>query len=189
MKAYIKKKVSDYSKSANFSKEEWIEYTDSIANNLGWFIITFNMIEDSIIELLVDLFLFKLDVPEENIYAFLCEMSFSQRVKALDTQVGIFAEDCENKDEIIDCLKTIIKELEDLTTIRNNYVHANWFDYEKIDQKRIIKIKTRADRKGIYNYYLEIDPDEIEQNEDRIEAIDEMIVDLEKKLEINLHRP
>lgn len=184
MKNYIKRKITDYPENSKFSKEEWSQYIDVIAYKLGNFIITFNMVENSIFELVADLFIIKLDVPDESIYAMLSELSFSQKVKAFDTQVKIFSEDSKNKEKINKILREIVKELEDLGKIRNNYVHANWFDSEESMERRLIKIKTKVEDKGIYNYFLEIKPLEIEQNEERLNKLDNKITELDKLLEL-----
>lgn len=74
-----------------------------------------------------------------------------------------------------------MNEIEDITTTRNNYVHANWFDAEK---DNLVRIKTKVEAKGVYQLFLRITHNEIEENEKRIEKISREIDTFKNQLKI-----
>ena len=113
--------------------------------------------------------------PNEKIHIFLSEYSFIQKVRVFTSQVmdHIDRRNPKNMHILKRNLQRLARDIEASNSIRNKYVHSNWFD---IDQDNWVKVKTVSGKKGVFHQLMEVTPEDIEIDES---TLDNLTVKLE----------
>lgn len=132
--------------------DELNTYLAGIAEEIGWVVICFNSLEDSIGNFLREMML---DDPyqDERLDVFLAEMGYMAKARALIHLYGqAVAHGAAHlpEGEVVE----LDKDLSLAATIRNGYAHADW---SNLRTDAYIKVKTRSSRSGILHRYKRID--------------------------------
>lgn len=140
----------DYDNHPEFvaSEKELNEYLSGIAEEIGWIVICFNSLEDSIGSFLREMML-RDPYQDERLDVFLAEMGYIAKARAL---VHLYGQATAHgaarlpEGEVAE----LEKDLNLAATIRNGYAHADWFG---LRADAYIKVKTRSSRNGIIHRY------------------------------------
>lgn len=134
-------------------------YLEELAPSIGWVIIYFNSLEDSVAYCLRDLML-RDPFQDERLDVFLCEMLFAAKSRALIHLYGQIAENWG-----INTTHTQVAELEALllecAKRRNEYAHADWIG---MTQGPIVRVKSQSKMRGIVHRYKRFAPTDVEED-------------------------
>ena len=130
------------------SFEEMQEKLDEFSHYIGRIIIEFNALE-STIEYLIALHLTHAGDQDDRTYIFFTEMMYSGKARVLVNLYGQLIGIDPVKFTQEDLLE-VQKRLDEASRIRNEYAHANWQD---INRKGYVCVKTTANRKGLHQKY------------------------------------
>ena len=161
----------------DYGMNEWIEgeERDYILNNvayyIGWIIIEFNSLEDTINWHIKEI-LSKSEGQDETVYLFLSNMSVSQKVDLLIKLYGNWVlRDYELKE-----LRMPLESLEQSVKLaikrRNRYAHANWAE---IYNDNYIKVKTEAKKDGVYHTFVKFEEEHMEEDLILIQSLHDVI--------------
>lgn len=134
------------------SEKELDDYLSKIAEHIGWIVICFNSLEDSVGRLLREMML-RDPSQDERLDVFLAEMGYIAKARALMHLYGqseAYGVARLPEGELVE----LEKDLNLAATIRNGYAHADWFG---LRTDAYIKVKTRSSRSGIIHRYKRID--------------------------------
>lgn len=145
------------------SEEELEEYLETIAPYIGWIIIYFNSLEDSLSNCIREAIL-RDPIQDERLDVFLSEMQFAGKCRALMHLYGNTIESCTVKYTQED-LNELEKLLLECAKRRNEYAHADWTDLKKMGY---VRVKTQSKKRGVFHRYRKL---EIPQIEEDIELI------------------
>lgn len=190
MKEYLKKSLDDYN-IKDLPSSDWARFCDEIAYNLGWFIIAFNSLEETITDSIIELTDRNKRFDEEITYIMIGDKSFSQKTNILEKLLFLHF-DGDKEGPLFNDVSELFRKIRELGEIRNNYVHADWYQTSVENEKISIRVKTKAEKKGIFHVYLKTTPKDIQTYESEIEAIeDELNKVIEKfsKVIINEKNP
>jgi hypothetical protein len=161
------------------SEKELDEYLSGIAEEIGWIVICFNSLEDSIGSFLREMMLRDPD-QDERLDVFLAEMGYTAKARAL---VHLYGQAIAHgaarlpEGEVVE----LEKDLNLAATIRNGYAHADWFG---LRADAYIKVKTRSSRNGIIHRYKRIDLETARADvryivlvRNRLDAVHELVLD------------
>ena len=150
-----------------------LEYLESLASEIGWFIMYFNLLEDRLDVLLRGCIrVFPENGPDEEIQQIIITgLQFGEKVELLKNLYNCYIENpvyftaykqdpIETK-KIKDYLLKTITELKEINEIRNQYVHAQWLDNYR---GSLIKSKVNVKQGVIKSTLLSIDKGEIKEN-------------------------
>jgi hypothetical protein len=145
---------SDYDNrtEAVTSGKELDGYLSGIAEEIGWIVICFNSLEDSIGSFLREMMLRDPD-QDERLDVFLAEMGYAAKARTL---VHLYGQAIAHgaarlpEGEVVE----LEKDLNLAATIRNGYAHADWL---ALRDDAYIKVKTRSSKNGIIHRYKRID--------------------------------
>lgn len=161
------------------SEKELDEYLSGIAEEIGWIVIFFNSLEDSIGGFLRGMMLHD-PYQDERLDVFLAEMGYAAKARALVHLYGhAIAHGAARlpEDEVIE----LEKDLNLAATIRNGYAHADWIG---LRADAYIKVKTRSSKNGIIHRYKRIDLETARADiryivsvRDRLDAVHELVLD------------
>jgi|SRR5450830_49105 len=161
------------------SEKELDDFLSGIAEEIGWIVICFNSLEDSIGSFLREMML-RDPYQDERLDVFLAEMGYIAKARALMHLYGhaIAQGSARLPDgEIVE----LEKDLTLAATIRNGYAHADWFG---LRADAYIKVKTRSSRNGIIHRYKRIDLEiaradvrYIASVRNRLDAVHELVLD------------
>lgn len=139
--------------------EELANYLDELAPQIGWVIIFFNSLEDTVAYCLRELML-RDPYQDERLDVFLTEMLFSAKSRALIHLYGQAIADCGLKTTQQD-LTTIENLLVECAKRRNEYAHADWID---LKQGQIVRVKSKSQKRGIVHRYKRFSPEDVEDD-------------------------
>lgn len=161
------------------SEKELDEYLSGIAEEIGWIVIYFNSLEDSIGSFLREMMLRDPD-QDERLDVFLAEMGYIAKARAL---VHLYGQAIAHgaarlpEGEIVE----LEKNLNLAATIRNGYAHADWFG---LRADAYIKVKTRSSKNGIIHRYKRIDLETARADvryivsvRNRLDSVHELVLD------------
>jgi len=145
--------------------DELLGYLEELAPHIGWVVIYFNSLEDSVGCCLRDLMV-RDQIQDERLDVFLSEMLFAAKSRALIHLYGQMAEDWG-----IDTTHAQVAELESLllecAKRRNEYAHADWIGMK---QGPIVKVKSQSKTRGIVHRYKRFAPADVEEDIKFIDA-------------------
>ncbi|MGI4718733.1 MAG: RuvA C-terminal domain-containing protein [Janthinobacterium lividum] len=161
------------------SEKELDDYLSGIAEEIGWIVICFNSLEDSIGGFLREMML-RDPYQDERLDVFLAEMGYMAKARALVHLYGqavAYGAARLPEGEVVE----LEKDLNLAATIRNGYAHADWFG---LRADAYIKVKTRSSRSGIIHRYKRIDLGTAKADvryivsvRDRLDAVHELVLD------------
>lgn len=163
--------------------DELNAYLGGIAEEIGWVIICFNSLEDSIGNFLREMMLRDPD-QDERLDVFLSEMGYMAKARALMHLYGqAVAHGAAHlpKDEVVE----LEKDLSLAATIRNGYAHANW---SGLRADAYIKVKTRSSRSGILHRYKRIDKQIAESDITYIVSVGNRLVSVHELVQDSIYR-
>lgn len=145
------------------SEEELAEYLETIAPYIGWIVIYFNSLEDSLTDYIREAIL-RDPFQDERLDVFLSEMLFAGKCKALMHLYGQTIESGAVKYTQKD-LSDLEKLLLDCAKRRNEYAHADWIGLKK---ESYVRVKMQSKKRGVFHRYRKF---EIPQMEEDVEFI------------------
>jgi hypothetical protein len=172
---------SDYGNEPEYvsSEKDLDKYLGGIAEEIGWIIICFNSLEDTIGGYLREMML-RDPCQDERLDVFLVEMGYASKARAL---IHLYGQAVRYgvaqlpEGEIVE----MEKDFNLAATIRNGYAHADWFGLRDDDY---IKVKTRSSKHGIIHRYKRIDLETAKADvgyivsvRNRLNAVHELILD------------
>ena len=167
----------------DFEDEEELESRlDDIAYFIGRIIIEFNSLE-STLEYLIAEQLTHAGNQDDRTYVFLAEMMFQGKAKALINLYGQIIEYGTIKINHED-LSIIQKRLDEASRIRNEYAHANW---QELNPKGYVCVKTQASKKGIFQKYRLFDIDQMKKDLYYVMESPSIIGDFDEKIMAQLY--
>lgn len=162
--------------------DELYDKLEEVTKYIGQVIIEFNALESSIEYLIAEQMMRSGD-QDDRIYVFLSEMMFQGKAKALMNLYGQIIEGCPVQ-TTADDLKIIDKRLEECARIRNEYAHAHW---EEISSSNYVRVKTRSNKKGVFQKYRLFDLKQLETDVYFIMESPSIIGNFDEKLMDELH--
>jgi hypothetical protein len=168
MRKRIRRNLSEL-KNQDLSADEWNEFIETVYFNLGSFIITFNELDQTLTDSLIDLLEPKNDKEIEIQYVLIGNKQVSEKVNDLENIISIINKGLNERKISNDLITSVFDEIRELNTIRNEYVHGDWYDTEIENNKILIRFKTKVGKHEPHFKYFIGSPEEIEKNEDRVE--------------------
>lgn len=161
------------------SDEELGAYLEVIAPYIGWIVIYFNSLEDSLAANLREVFL-RDPHQDERLDVFLAEMLFSGKCRALMHAYGqmISTGGFKLTHEDVTELENLLFEC---AKMRNEYAHADWIGMK---QGAYVRVKSQSKKLGIAHRYkrfevskMDLDILFIKDTRDKLESFNEKIHD------------
>lgn len=158
-------------------EEELADYLADLAPQIGWVVIFFNSLEDTVATCLRELMLREPD-QDERLDVFLAEMLFAAKSRAL---VHLYGQ------TIVNCgLKITPPELTAIEGLlvecgkrRNEYAHAQWLG---LKQGQIVKVKSQSQKRGIVHRYKRFSVDDVEEDVSFIDAARDTVYEFHQRL-------
>lgn len=129
-------------------EEELLRQLDKLASHIGWVIIYFNSLEDSVSFYLRELLLHD-PFQDERLDVFLAEMLFAGKVRSLVHIYGQMAEGwgiSVTHAEVAEIERTLVE----CAKRRNEYAHAHWIDMR---DGPTVRVKSQSKPRGIEHRY------------------------------------
>lgn len=139
--------------------DELADYLAELAPHIGWVVILFNSLEDTVATCLRELMLHDPN-QDERLDVFLAEMLFSAKSRALIHLWGQTIVDCGLK-ITPQQLVAIEKLLVECGKRRNEYAHADWLG---LKQGQIVKVKSQSQKRGIVHRYKRFDAADVQED-------------------------
>jgi len=153
------------------------KYLEAIAPFIGWIVIYFNSLEDSVTFCLRDQML-RDPYQDERLGVFLSEMMYAAKCRSLTHLYGQ-ALSATSGEVTSDELTALSKTLEECGKRRNEYAHADWIGLKK---ERYVRVKTSSGKSGLSHRYkkytlrqLRSDVSYIERARHELETFNERI--------------
>ncbi len=153
----ITKVVTIYPDDANLDvvHSEWTKpdernsFIEEVANNIGWVIIEFNLLEYNLLEIL-KYYLCESTYTSSLMFNLVSEKTFTQRVDVLKSFYKQHYQDRkeefdESNPNFENEFSQLINNLKEAGGLRNKYAHCFW---HTIDEDRIVEFKTEIDKEG-----------------------------------------
>lgn len=163
--------------------DELNAYLGGIAEEIGWVIICFNSLEDTISNYLREMML-RDPYQDERLDVFLAEMGYMAKARALMHLYGqAVAHGAANlpEGEVVE----LEKDLSLAATIRNGYAHADW---SSLRADAYIKVKTRSSRSGILHRYKRIDKETADADITYIVSVGNRLVSVHELVQDSIYR-
>lgn len=157
--------------------EELADYLEELAPQIGWVIIFFNSLEDTVASCLRELMLHDPD-QDERLDVFLAEMLFSAKSRALIHLYGQTIMDCALKTTNQD-LTVIENLLVECAKRRNEYAHADWIG---LKQGQIVKVKSQSQKRGIVHRYKRFNAADVEEDVGFIDAARDTVYEFHQRV-------
>ncbi len=141
------------------SEEELTAALEKVSSAIGWIVIEFNSLEDSVgfrIKEIVS----TSEGRDSFVYALIANMGFTAKANALVNLYGEMLERCDLQD-LCEPLKALDTRLREAARRRNCYVHADWAG---ISRRNLVAVKITANRKGVRQLYRTFEPEEMAQD-------------------------
>ena len=159
------------------SEEELEEYLEQIVPYIGWVIVFFNSLEDSISSYLREAILHD-PLQDERLDVFLSEMLFSGKCKALMHLYGQMIESASVKFTHEE-LNELEKVLLECSKRRNEYAHADWIGAKK---DAYVRVKSQSKRRGIFHRYKKFELSQLEDDVNYISKARDLLDDFNEKI-------
>ena len=162
--------------------DELADYLGGLAPQIGWVIIFFNSLEDTVASCLRELMLHD-PSQDERLDVFLSEMLFSAKSRALVHLYGQTIADCALRITQQDL--TLIEELLfECAKRRNEYAHADWLGLKK---GQIVKVKSQGQKRGIVHRYKRFNTNDVEEDVEFIQKARDTLYEFHEGLLDQLH--
>lgn len=145
--------------------DELPRYLDEIAPQIGWIIIIFNSLEDTVAGCLRELMLRNPDT-DESLDVFLTEMMFSGKSRCLIHLYGQMIESCGLPTTSVE-LAAVERLLEECQKRRNEYAHADWLGMKR---GPMVRVKSQSKKRGVVHRYKRFNSADLEEDVDYIDA-------------------
>lgn len=162
--------------------DELTDYLEELAPQIGWIVIFFNSLEDTVASCLRDLML-RDPFQDERLDVFLTEMLFSGKSRALIHLYGQAISDCGLKTTHQD-LTAIEQLLVECAKRRNEYAHADWVG---LKQGQIVKVKSRSQKQGIVHRYKRFSAADVAEDVDFIDSARDTLYEFHERFSDQLH--
>jgi hypothetical protein len=169
--------------------DEWMEgdekdeFLNQLAFHIGWIVIEFNSLEDSINWYIKEM-LSDCESKDETVYLFLSSMTIGQKVDLLIRLYGQWVFREYELIELREKLKTLEFRLKDAIQKRNKYVHGNWSEVYK---GNVIKVKTEAKKDGVYHTFQKFDEEDMNEDFQLIESLHQEIDEFDDAFNNKMH--
>ena len=138
------------------SEEELEAVLDKTSSAIGWIIIEFNSLEDSVGFAIKEI-VSTSEGRDAFVYALIANMGFAAKANALMNLYSEVVERCDLFD-LREPLKALDTRLQEAARRRNCYAHADW---SGISRQHLVAIKLSATRKGVRQLYRTFKPNEM----------------------------
>ncbi len=145
-------------------EEELTDYLTDLAPEIGWIIIYFNSLEDSVSHFIREAIL-RDALQDERMDVFLASMLYSAKARALLDLYGQMVETCA-LNVTHDELRTLDVLLTECATRRNEYAHADWIG---VRLGGYVRVKSQSKRTGISHRYRRFDLARVQEDVDFID--------------------
>jgi hypothetical protein len=159
------------------SDEELLAYLDELAPHIGWVVIYFNSLEDSVSQCIREAIL-RDPFQDERIDVFLSEMLFSGKCRSLMHLYGQLIESGSVKftqDDLAE-LETLLLEC---ARRRNEYAHGDWIG---LMRGSYVRVKTQTKKRGIMHRYKKFELPQVEADVSFIESARHTLDDFNERI-------
>ncbi len=169
--------------------DEWMEgdekdeFLNQLAFHIGWIIIEFNSLENSINWYIKEM-LSDCESRDETVFLFLSSMTISQKVDLLIRLYGQWIFRDYKLIELREQLKKFEFRLKDAIQKRNKYVHGNWSEVYK---GNVVKVKTEAKKDGVYHTFQKFEEEDMNEDFQLIESLHNEIDELDYAFHNKMH--
>lgn len=139
--------------------EELVDYLDELAPHIGWIVIYFNSLEDTVSQCIREAIL-RDPYQDERLDVFLSEMLFSAKCRALIHLYGQLIE-CGSVKFTQDDLTELEKTLLECAKRRNEYAHGDWIGLKK---GPYVRVKSQSKKRGIAHRYRKFDLEQVNKD-------------------------
>ncbi len=156
-----------------------------VASYIGWIIIEFNSVEDSVNWFLKEM-LSDTEGRDEMVFLFLSKMGISEKADLLINLYGKFVYNDYRYKALRVALTELESKLKDAIKRRNRYAHTNW---SEVYEGKMFKIKTEAKRTGVYHSFLKFEESHMKEDLALIASLQDNLwnMDYAFKTELNSH--
>jgi hypothetical protein len=158
-------------------EEELTGYLTDLAPEIGWIIIYFNSLEDSVSQFIREAIL-RDAIQDERMDVFLAGMLYSAKARALLDLYGQMIEYCA-LDVTHDELRTLDALLTECATRRNEYAHADWIGMRL---GGYVRVKSQSRRTGISHRYKRFALARVREDVDFIDEARDTLDDFNERL-------
>jgi hypothetical protein len=159
------------------SEEELTSALEKVSSAIGWIVIEFNSLEDSIGFCIKEI-VSTSEARDSFVYALIANMGFTAKANALVNLYGEMLERCDLHD-LREPLKELDTKLKEAARRRNCYAHADWAG---ISRQNLVSVKITASRKGVRQLYRTFEPEEMAQDLHYIRQTTELLVQFDEAL-------
>ena len=158
-------------------EDELAEYLSELSPAIGWMVIYFNSLEDSVSHFIREAIL-RDAVQDERMDVFLAGMLFSAKSRALldlyGQMIGLGSAGVSQDD-----LRALDMLLTECATRRNEYAHADWVGM-KIGA--FVRVKSQSKRTGISHRYKRFDMTRVQTDVDFISGARDALYEFNERL-------
>ncbi len=141
------------------SEEELTTALEKVSSAIGWIVIEFNSLEDSVGFCIKEI-VSSSEAADSLVYALIANMRFTAKANALVNLYGELLERCDLHD-LREPLKALDVRLKEAARRRNRYVHADW---QGLSKQHLAAVKITANRKGVRQLYRTFSPKEMDED-------------------------
>lgn len=167
-------------------EQELADYLHELAPHIGWVVIYFNALEDTVAFCLRDLML-RDPYQDERLDAFLAEMLFAAKATSL---VNLYGQAIAAGGLLLQVtqedLVGIEKLLKECAKRRNEYAHADWIGARR---ERIVRVKSQSKKIGIVHRYKRFNPADVDDDVRYIDVARDTLYEFHDRLMHQLHFP
>jgi len=138
------------------SEEDLTVALDKISSSIGWIVIEFNSLEESVGFCIKEL-VSSSEGGDSLVYALISNMGFTAKANALMNLYGQTIERCDFLD-LRESVKALDSKLNEAARRRNSYAHADWIG---MSRQHLVAVKFSATRKGVRQLYRTFEPEEM----------------------------
>jgi hypothetical protein len=165
------------------NEEELETYLRTIVPYIGWVVVYFNSLEDSLSQFIREDIL-RDPFQDERLDVFLSEMQFSGKCRALMHLYGQMIESGLVK-YTQDDLTELEKLLLECARRRNEYAHADWIGLKK---ERYIRVKTQSKKRGVFHRYKKFELPDMEEDIEFISNARHILDEFNERINDQLRR-
>lgn len=164
------------------SEEELTAALEKISSSIGWIVIEFNSLEDSVGFCIKEL-VSNSEGGDSLVYTLIANMGFTAKANALMNLYGETIERCGFRD-LRESLKALDTQLQEAARRRNCYAHADWIG---ISRQHLVAVKIAASRKGVRQFYRTFEPEEMARDLEYVREATEALVQFDESLNERLY--
>jgi len=159
------------------SDEELEAYLETIVPYIGWIIVFFNSLEDSVSDYIREAIL-RDPIQDERLDVFLSEMMFTGKCRALMHLYGQLIES-GSVTYTHDDLNELEKLLIECAKRRNEYAHADWTGVKK---ENYVRVKSQSKKRGVFHRYKKFEMPKLKDDVEYISNARHMLDDFNEKI-------